>query len=577
MAMDTITLETSSRPKKIRLGDLLIEHKVISQGQLQSALEDQKKSGRKLGRVLIELGYLSDDQLLNFLSQQLRLPYVDLRRYQFKAEIVRLIPETHARRFRVIALEERADGLVVGMADPTDLFAYDEIARVLHRPIRLAVVRESDLLKTIDIVYRRTEQISGLAAELEQELAAYEVDIGQLAATEGLADAPAVKLLQTMFEDAVQVRSSDIHIEPDETELRIRFRIDGMLRPQMTADPRIAPALVSRLKLMSGLDIAEKRVPQDGRLNVRVQNNNIDVRLSTMPTQYGESVVMRLLNKTTGVLTFDQLGMPAAMLERFRRYIHMPHGMVLVTGPTGSGKTTTLYAALTELNRPEVKVLTVEDPVEYRLRGINQVQVNPRIELSFARVLRSMLRQDPDIIMVGEVRDRETVEIGLRAAMTGHLVLSTVHANDAVDTALRLLDLGAEAYMIAASLRAILAQRLVRRICESCIEPAPPQPAERLFLEQELGAQAAALQFKRGRGCIHCNSTGYRGRIGVYELLEMDADLVRALHAGDLFKFQEAARRQAGFQSLRRGAIALAARGMTTMDEVMRVAFGMEA
>ncbi|MEK7839903.1 MAG: GspE/PulE family protein, partial [Pseudomonadota bacterium] len=403
------------------------------------------------------------------------------------------------------------------------------------------------------------------------------VDLGLLAETEGLTDAPVVKMLQSVCEDAGQVNASDIHIEPGEKDIRIRFRIDGVLRVQTTADRRIGPALVSRIKLMSGLDISEKRLPQDGRCNVRIRDRQIDARLSTMPTQYGESVVMRLLNPFAGVLTLAQIGMPKTVLDRFQHVLTSPTGMVLVTGPTGSGKTTTLYAALQELNRPESKVLTVEDPVEYRLAGINQVQVNTKIELTFARVLRSMLRQDPDVILVGEMRDQETAEIGLRAAMTGHLVLSTLHTNDAISTALRLVDMGVEPFMVAASLRAIVSQRLVRRLCESCSEPYAPPPPLLAVVRAEMGAEAAGkLTFRRGRGCTHCNGTGYHGRIGVFEYLEMDADLVDVLHTGDPVKFSQLARQQKGFRSLRQAGIDLAAQGQTTMDQVVRATYGAE-
>ena len=566
------------RPKKVRIGDLLITHKVISQEQLNAALVEQKKSGRKLGRVLIENGFITEDQLLTLLSQQLNIPYIDLKRYNYKLDVVRLIPEAHARRFRAIALEDGREALLVGMADPTDIIAYDELARVLHRPLRLAVVQEADLLKTIDRVYRRTEEISGHAQELEQELSAATpvVDLGALAGTEGLTDAPVVKLLQSVFEDAVQVNASDIHIEPDEKELRIRFRIDGVLRVQTTADRRIAAAMVSRVKLMAGLDISEKRLPQDGRANIRIRDRSIDVRISTMPVQFGESVVLRLLNPFAGVLSLEQIGMPRPMLERFRRLIHTPNGMVLVTGPTGSGKTTTLYAALKELNKPDFKILTVEDPVEYRLPGINQVQVNPKIELTFSRVLRSMLRQDPDVILVGEMRDQETAEIGLRAAMTGHMVLSTLHTNDAVSTALRLIDMGVAPYMVAASLRGVISQRLVRRVCESCSESTQITPAMKAVVRAEVGDRADTLQFRRGRGCSHCNATGYQGRVGVFEYLEIDEALVEALHSGDPQKFSNAAKKQPEFHGLRRGAIALAAQGVTTMEQVLHVTYGME-
>jgi len=566
---------TTVRPKKIRIGDLLIEHKVISQEQLNGALADQKKTGRKLGRVLIESGIIAEPQLLDFLARQLNIPYVDLKRYQLKQEVVRLIPEVHARRFRALALNDGPEGMLVGMADPTDIVAYDELARQLKKPLRLAVVAENDLLKAIDVMYRRTEEISGLAQELGQEMSAYDVDIGALAATDGLTDAPVVKLLQTVFEDAVQVNASDIHIEPDEREVRIRFRLDGVLRVQNTADRRIASALASRLKLMAGLDISEKRLPQDGRFQIRVRDKSIDVRFSTMPVQYGESAVMRLLNQSTGILDLDHLGMPDAMLTRFRNMIHSPHGMVLVTGPTGSGKTTTLYGGLKELNKPAFKIITVEDPVEYRLPGINQVQVNTKIELTFARVLRSILRQDPDIVLIGEMRDQETVEIGLRAAMTGHLVLSTLHTNDAISTASRLLDMGAPGYLIAASLRGVMAQRLVRKICESCAEPHELESGTRDLLRTELGEAADSMQFRRGRGCTYCNHTGYQGRVGVYELVEMDDALLHAMHANDLEALGRAARNQPGYMSLRQNAIHLASRGITTMDQVLRVTFGM--
>ena len=328
-----------------------------------------------------------------------------------------------------------------------------------------------ELLQTIDRVYRRTDEITDFARELEQDLGDTVVDFGALGGTPGLEEAPVVKLLQSVFDDATQVRASDIHIEPQEKRLQIRFRIDGVLHLQTEADIRIAPALALRLKLMSELDISEKRLPQDGRFGVRVKQQQIDVRISTMPTQYGESVVMRLLNQSGGMLRLDSIGMPPAMLKQFRAIVQRPNGLVLVTGPTGSGKTTTLYGALSELNTLEKKMITVEDPVEYRLPGVNQVQVNDKIELSFARVLRSALRQDPDVVLVGEMRDQETAQIGMRAALTGHLVLSTLHTNDAVSTPIRLLDMGVPRYMVATSLQAVLAQRLVRVICESCSEP----------------------------------------------------------------------------------------------------------
>ncbi len=568
-----MAVTTAERPKKIRIGDLLIANKIISQEQLNTALADQKKSGRKLGRVLIENGFISEDQLLGFLSQQLSIPYIDLKRFNYKAEVVRLIPEAHARRFRAIVLEEKPEGLLVGMADPTDIFAYDELSRVLRRPVRLAVVKEAELLKTVDRVYRRTEEISGLAAELEQELTAAGagVDLGALAAAEGLTDAPVVKLLQSMFEDAMQVNASDIHIEPEEKELRIRFRQDGVMRIQTTADRRIASALATRIKLMAGLDISEKRLPQDGRFAIKVKRQRIDVRISTMPTQFGESVVMRLLNQSGSVLKLDAIGMPADMVKKFRAIIQHPNGLVLVTGPTGSGKTTTLYCALAELNSTEKKLITVEDPVEYRLPGVNQVQINEKIDLTFAKVLRSALRQDPDIVLVGEMRDQETAQIGLRAAMTGHLVLSTLHTNDAVSTPIRLLDMGVPRYMMATSLQVVLAQRLVRLICESCAEPHELTPAEHEWLRAELADSVDGRSYMHGRGCSHCNGMGYLGRTGVYEMLEMTQAVVDASSNPDPVHFVRVAQAQMGGRTLRRHAVTLVAAGRTTVAEAMRI------
>ncbi|MGH8708565.1 MAG: GspE/PulE family protein, partial [Burkholderiales bacterium] len=435
------------RPEKIRLGDVLVAQKAISQDQLRVALEQQKKSGRRLGRVLVEQGFVNDEQICEAISRQLNIQYVNLKFYNLNQDVVRRLPEAQARRFRAIVLEDRRANALVGMADPTDLFAYDELGRILQKDLEVAVVGEAALLQTVDRVYRRTEEISGLAKELERDVGDSYVDFGALGA--GAEDAPVVKLLQSVFEDAIQVNASDVHIEPQETALQIRFRIDGALNPQTQADSKIAPALALRLKLMAGLDISEKRLPQDGRLNIIARDQKVDVRMSTMPTQYGESVVLRLLNRRATRQSLDSLGMPPEMLERFREIIQKTAGMVLVTGPTGSGKTTTLYSALSEVNTPERKIVTVEDPVEYRLAGINQVQVNEKIDLSFARVLRSALRQDPDIILVGEIRDEDTAQIALRAALTGHLVFSTLHTKDAVSTPIRLIDMGAPAYMVA--------------------------------------------------------------------------------------------------------------------------------
>ena len=564
------------RPEKVRLGEILVQQKLLSQEQLTFALEQQKRTGRKLGRVFVENGFVTEDEISEALAKQLDIPYINLKYYNADAAAVRLLPETQARRFRALILEDRGRTLLIGMADPTDLFAYDEISRLAKREIELAVVNEGLLLQTIDRLYRRTDEITDLARELEQDLGDTYIDFGALGLAPGAEEAPVVKLLQSVFEDATQVRASDIHIEPQESLLQIRFRIDGMMHMQTEADIKIAPALALRLKLMSGLDISEKRLPQDGRFAVKVKQQPIDVRISTLPNQFGESVVMRLLNQGGGALTLERLGMPPAMLEKFRAIVHRPNGLVLVTGPTGSGKTTTLYGALAELNTVERKLITVEDPVEYRLPGINQVQVNEKIDLTFARVLRSALRQDPDIILVGEMRDQETAQIGLRAAMTGHLVLSTLHTNDAASTPLRLLDMGVPAYMVATSLQGVLAQRLLRVICESCTEPHTPAPHEHAWLKLELVDQVDRYKYMHGRGCSHCNGTGYLGRIGVYEMLEMTQQVVEAVTHQDPAHFVKVARQQMAGATLRRHAMALAVRGQTTIAEAMRISSQLE-
>jgi MSHA biogenesis protein MshE len=559
------------RPERFRLGEILVQQKLLSEEQLTNALAEQKKSGRKLGKVFVELGFVTEQQISEAIARQLSIPYINLKYFNLKPEVVKLLPEAQARRFRVIVLDDIGTAMRVGFTDPSDLQAYDEVGRVLKREIDAAVVTESQLLDSIDRIYQRSEEISGLALELTEDLTETAIDTSFLGLAPSVEDAPVVKLLQSVFEAAVQVKASDIHIEPFEKKLVIRYRIDGVLHVQTEADIKIATALVLRLKLMSGLDISEKRLPQDGRFNIKVRLVSIDVRISTMPTQYGESVVMRLLNQSSGLLTMDRMGMPPHVLERVRAATRRPSGMVLVTGPTGSGKTTTLYAALSELNTPEKKIITVEDPIEYRLPGINQVQVNEKIDLTFNRVLRTTLRQDPDILLVGEMRDHTTVEIGLRAAMTGHMVLSTLHTNDAVSTPIRLIDMGVPRFMVALSLRLVLAQRLVRLICERCVENIALTPAERVWLKYELGDDVDQHEYRRGLGCSHCNGTGYTGRIGCYEMLEMSDKVVEAANQDDPIVFVRAAREEMAGNTLRRDAVRLVVAGKTTVDEAMRI------
>ncbi len=558
--------------QKIKVGDLLVENSVISAEQLRLGLDRQKQTGERLGNVLVDLGYVSEEQFLSYLSQQLQIPFVDLRRYNFDVNLIHLLRESYARRYRAIVLADQGGQLLVGMADPMDIFASDELERILEQPIQPAVVKESELLSTLDLVYRRTEEIAGFAEELDEELTDGQFDLEALSLSADDGDAPVVKLLQSIFEDAIQVRASDIHIEPDEHVLRIRQRVDGVLQEQVMKERRIAPALVLRLKLLSGLDISEKRLPQDGRFSLRVKGRKIDVRLSTMPIEAGESVVMRLLDQTEGATDLNEVGMPDEMLAVFRKLIHRPHGLILVTGPTGSGKTTTLYGALQELNEVGKKIITVEDPVEYRLHRVNQVQVNPKIELSFARVLRSALRQDPDILLVGEIRDTETAEIALRAAMTGHLVLSTLHTNDAVSSAMRLVDMGAEGFLAATALRAVVAQRLVRRLCDNCFEDHQLDTKDSAWIKGQLGIEAETVTIKKAVGCQRCNNTGYRGRIGVFEILVLNEALSDALRRSDASDFVRVAKKTPGYKPLVVSALEFAVQGITSLEEVFRVA-----
>ncbi|MDT8383713.1 MAG: ATPase, T2SS/T4P/T4SS family [Gammaproteobacteria bacterium] len=562
----------SERPQRIRLGDLLVEHKLISEVQLSAALDEQKKSGHKLGRVLIENGYVKEDEVLGLLSRQLNVPFVDLSTFQFRQEVVNKLPETAARRFRAIALEDTPDGLLVGMADPTNIFAYDDLVRVVKGPIKMAVVKEGDLVAAIDRVYQHGSEIQSLATEIGEDMAENVFDLGALNQAVSKSDAPVVRLIETVFEDAVAAKASDIHIEPDESVLRIRRRIDGVLHEQVMDEKAIVPALVSRLKLMASLDISERRLPQDGRFNIKLKNKSIDVRFSTLPTQYGEAVVMRLLDHSDGVQGLDRIGLSDVIRARLQKAIHRPHGLLLVTGPTGSGKTTTLYAALNELNTPEKKIITVEDPVEYRLPRINQVQVNQKVGLDFARVLRTTLRQDPDIILVGEIRDQETAEIALRASITGHLVMSTLHTNDAISTALRLVDMGVQGFLVASAVHAIVAQRLVRRVCEKCVAPQALDAGQLSWLKNTVGEErAATMQFSHGAGCPACGHSGYKGRAAVHEMLDITAELADALRNEDYVTFKQRALAQPQFIPLVEGALALTQQGVTSIDEVIRI------
>ncbi|MGF1725767.1 GspE/PulE family protein [Photobacterium nomapromontoriensis] len=556
-----------------RLGDLLIEEGIIAPEQLARALDNQQLTGRKLGDTLISMGFLTEQQMLQFLAQQLDIPLVDLNRLTVDMNAVQLLAEVHARRLRALVISERDGTVRVAMSDPADLAAQEAVYNQLAQyRVELVIAPEYQLIAAFDRYYRRTQEIASFAEQLQaehQNVSDYNFGFDDSDKNE----VTVVKLINSLFEDAIQVGASDIHIEPDSDVLRIRQRVDGVLHETLLKESSVASALVLRLKLMSGLDISEKRLPQDGRFNMKVRGQSVDVRVSTMPVQYGESVVMRLLNQSAGILSLEQVGMPEAILQRFRRQLRRPHGMILVTGPTGSGKTTTLYGALNELNKPGKKLITAEDPVEYRLPRVNQVQVNSKIGLSFSSILRTFLRQDPDIILVGEMRDQETVEIGLRSALTGHLVLSTLHTNDAIDSALRMIDMEAPGYLVASAVRAVLAQRLVRRVCRECGEPEVLDQAKQQWLKARFPSHVGR-SFIHGHGCQSCNFTGYRGRIGVFELLEMRTAMMDALRGGDTVLFTQLARESEGYKPLVETAMELALEGVTSLDEVLLLGDG---
>ncbi|MEE9355229.1 MAG: GspE/PulE family protein [Methylococcaceae bacterium] len=558
--------------KKIRLGDLLVANNIITPEQLNLALEQQTKQGKKLGQTLIDMGLIEENDLLAFLSKQLNIPSLDIAKHSVDPDIAKELSENLARRFRVLVLESNADEVVLAMADPANLIGLDELSHVLKKRIHPIVVKELALLEAIDLAYRHTDEINHLAEQLDNELAQNDIDFSSLISSADINEAPVVKLLQSLFEDAVLMNASDIHIEPDETVLRIRQRIDGVLNEQVIHESRIANALVMRLKLIAGMDISEKRLPQDGRCSLRIKGNQLDIRLSTLPVQYGESVVMRILDQTNGLLNLDQLGIPEPLLKRFRQLIHLPYGLILVTGPTGSGKTTTLYAAINEINQPQNKIITIEDPVEYHLPRINQVQINEKIGLTFAKVLKSALRQDPNILLVGEIRDKETANLALRASITGHLVFSTLHTNNAVDTATRFLDMGAEGFLVASSIRAIIAQRLLRQLCHNCKTPQSLDPDQINWLENQLSTSLSHADFYIGQGCQQCHQTGYQGRTGVYELLEMSPEMIEALRKSDPAYFNQAALQAPRYRNYSQSALDLALAGITSLDEVIKMA-----
>ena len=542
-----------ARPEKIRLGDLLIEQKLITQEQLQFALDEQKRNGRKLGRVLADNHFISEEEISESLAKQLNIPYVNLKNYVLNLELVRRLPENQARRFRALPLEElKGGGVLVGMADPTDTLALDELGDTLKRSITVAVATEGQLLETIDRAYRRTEEISGLARELSDKSGKSEVDFGDLIGTASVEEVPVVNLLQALFGDAIQAKASGIHLELQEGRMQIRFRVDGRLQLQAEVDSKIAAVLMSRLKQMSGLDPEAKHLPQDGYFNVHTRKQAMVARISTLPARHGESMLVRLLGPDETAPALDKRGMPPEMLDRFREIIQRDNGMVLVTDPADSGSIATLYAALMEIKAAERKIITVEDPVEYALPGIIQIQTDEETGLTFARALRAALRQDPDVILVGELRDPEVAQLALHAAMDGCLVFAAMHECDAAAVLSRLADMGIPRSMITASVPVVLAQRQLRRVCGNCGEPYAPAAQEAAWLKQ---AGTSPDKLMRGRGCAKCNGSGYLGRIAVYEMLEITSSAPMQMKG----------------RTLPDQALSQMEQGHTTLAEVMRI------
>ncbi|WP_422658544.1 type II secretion system ATPase GspE [Paenibacillus sp. EC2-1] len=545
---------------KKRLGDLLVENGIISQEQLQEALAEQRKTKRRLGDLLISQGYITEQQLIEVLEFQLGIPHVSLFKYNIDPAITGIIPESMAKRHQVLPFMKEGGKLMVAMADPLDYFAIEDLRMTTGFRIEPAISTREELQRAIARHYGMRDSMSQMMVELPSQEEFEETEITDEAS-------PIVRLVNQMIQQAVQLRASDIHIDPGENNLLIRYRIDGSLKTERLIPKQMQGFITARLKIMARLNIAERRLPQDGRIKMQFDYKMIDIRVSTLPTMHGEKIVLRLLDMTTGVKSLDNLGFNERNIEAFREMIERPYGILLITGPTGSGKTTTLYSALNHLNKENVNIITVEDPVEYQLEGINQVHVNPAVGLTFAAGLRSILRQDPNIVMVGEIRDTETAEIAVRASLTGHLVLSTLHTNDAISTISRLRDMGIEPYLIASSLLGVVAQRLVRKICTECREAYTPSEQEMILL-RNYGLHTDRLY--RGKGCGHCNSTGFRGRIAIHEVMVIDDQLRAMITSSASVEELRRTAQDCGMIQLMEDGIVKVSEGITTVHEVMR-------
>ena len=566
----------------VRLGEILLKESLITQDQLEKALEFQRSNGGKLGSCLTKMGFITDDDITGVLSRQYGVPSINLKYYEIDPNVIKLIPQDTALRYQVIPLSRVGSVLTIAMTDPTNVFAMDDIKFMTGFNVEPVVASESAIAEAISRFYGGSasshEELSSLMKDLvdedqELELAAEEQEMDAAMLEKAAEEAPIIKLVNLILTDSVKRGASDIHVEPYENEMRVRFRVDGVLQTVMSPPMKLRDAITSRMKIMAKLDIAEKRLPQDGRIMIKYKaegkKKELDFRVSTVPTLYGEKIVLRLLDKENLRLDMTKLGFEPESLKKFERNILRPYGMVLVTGPTGSGKTNTLYSSVSRLNQVDTNIMTAEDPVEFQLQGINQVQMKDQIGLNFAAALRAFLRQDPNIILVGEIRDFETAEIAVKAALTGHLVLSTLHTNDAPSTISRLMNMGIEPFLVATSVNLICAQRLVRRVCGNCKEELD-LPEQALIDAGYTPEEAKTTKVYHGKGCSTCGKRGYKGRTGLYEVMEINDELRELILVGaSALELKKKAIEQ-GMITLRRSGLIKSALGLTTLEEVIR-------
>ena len=580
--MATPATTTDKKPKKggyLRLGDLLISAGLITEEQLQEGLRLQKGTGKRLGTVLQENGFITESELIEALQMQLGIEFIDLSKVNIPTELVQMVPKNIAKQYQVVPVRLNRDELYIAMSDPLNFYAIEEVRKAARRKVVPMVAMSSAVERAIQVLYgnegaaKAIEEMKREAAISGESTASVDTAFsGNSVSEDSVSQAPAIRLVNAIIERAITERASDIHMEPREGEFSVRMRIDGLLRDILTMPRELQAAVISRVKVMSGLDITERRVPQDGRFNVKMRDKDIDLRISTLPTVYGEKIVARLLDKSGMRLSRDSIGLVGDDMEKYKRLIRIKNGVILIVGPTGSGKSTTMYTMIGDLNQRDVNLVTLEDPVEYNIDGVNQVQINEKVGMTFASGLRSILRQDPDIIAIGEIRDGETADIAMRSAITGHVVLSTLHTSDALGTVERLIDMGVEPYLVASALKGVFSQRLVRRICPNCSEPYNPSEEE----QSELGLTYDPERvFYRGKGCPECFDTGYRGRTAVFEIFPLTIQVRRLIAKGAGREALEGLLKDPviGFVSLRENAIRLVEEGKTTGEEVLRVIY----